>query len=512
MNDISGLVSQKRHIRPPWLLISEAQEDFVSAEYIPELCTLREPSRMKVSEKASLLNFWRDRQAHSQVKHAFLWTAFHNGESMVQRDYIIHSSEDSDGPGRTKTKAQKKKKGGKKQKVKVAAASQSSDPELLDPRGTEPIQKTRTKKMSRERRAEQAVPTSESESQLGDLPIINSIKMVKMKQSSRKGKAKAVTPSGESESDLVDSPISEPLLMKQTSGIRGKAKLAGAAYVSEVGFPGSAARKKVLGKEQAKVAKVGSDLDSEIMEVLSTKPIKTAARKQVSGTGMAKTAARSREVDAESGDPPMTQGGMMSRKAKETAAVVGSCSESSSVHHQVTKHTKITTAKQTTRKGKEKAAETIAVTSHAPSPNISLHAGTLEPESDGVSGVETSAKPSVQKVVKKRKASITSESDSVSESESEPQPTTALFDKIEDLTGIQRTRTPSKKRMEMEEISDTVKVHAKKRKVKQPAVETVKVFPVKTTTLKPAAVAEEPTGMALNTSGARPKPRRLKKS
>ena len=84
---------------------------------------------------------------------------------MVLQDYIIHSSEGSDGPGRTKTKMQKKKKGGKKQKaerVKAATASQGSEPELLDHSVTEPIQKPRTKQMSRERQAEPAADKTTS--------------------------------------------------------------------------------------------------------------------------------------------------------------------------------------------------------------------------------------------------------------------------------------------------------------------------------------------------------------
>jgi hypothetical protein len=34
-----------------WISISQDQEEYVDAEYIPELCTLREPSRMRVQEK-----------------------------------------------------------------------------------------------------------------------------------------------------------------------------------------------------------------------------------------------------------------------------------------------------------------------------------------------------------------------------------------------------------------------------------------------------------------------------
>ena len=39
-NEFTGLVTGKPSIRPPWLQITENQEDYVSAEYIPELFTL----------------------------------------------------------------------------------------------------------------------------------------------------------------------------------------------------------------------------------------------------------------------------------------------------------------------------------------------------------------------------------------------------------------------------------------------------------------------------------------
>jgi hypothetical protein len=253
---------------------------------------------MKVSEKASLLDFWRAHQAHPQVRHVFLWKAFYNGESIVPQDYVIHSSEDSDDPGWKKTKLWKKKKQGKKQKAEkaqVAIASQGSKSELLDPLVTEPLQKAMTKQMSMKSKAELAMPCSESELELVDPPIIKPIKTAMMKQSSGKAKAKAVTPSGKSESQAVDVP--------------------------------------------------------------KTKHIKTATTKQALGKGKGTPAAVRHKVEFESVDPPIAQMGMMSRKDKEMVATVSSCSESALVPLPFTKPTKMTTTKQTSGKGKRKAAK-----------------------------------------------------------------------------------------------------------------------------------------------------------
>jgi hypothetical protein len=55
-----------------WISISQDQEEYVDAEYIPELVTLQELSRMRVQEKQQLLDFWRARQDNAIIKHAFL--------------------------------------------------------------------------------------------------------------------------------------------------------------------------------------------------------------------------------------------------------------------------------------------------------------------------------------------------------------------------------------------------------------------------------------------------------
>jgi hypothetical protein len=82
---------------------------------------------------------------------------------------------------------------------------------------------------------------------------------------------------------------------------------------------------------------------------------------------------------------------------------------------------------------------------------------------------------------------------------------------IEDLTSIQRSRTPSKKCMQMEEISDSVPAPAKKRRVKQPAMVAAPPVTVKTRTMKQVAITEGPPAIALNNSGTRPKLKMLKK-
>ena len=143
MDACLGLVTQKLHARPPWLNITDRQEEFVSPDYIPEGFTIREPSCLKVSEKELLLDFWRARQDNPKAKHAFLWAAHLTSGEMVVHNYVIASEELSSGPARRKsskkTKKPKKRKAkgltakkGKSMAVSTAAESENES-ELATP-------------------------------------------------------------------------------------------------------------------------------------------------------------------------------------------------------------------------------------------------------------------------------------------------------------------------------------------------------------------------------------------
>ena len=85
----------------------------MDAEYIPELVTLREPSRMRVQEKQQLLDFWRARQDNARIKHAFLWKAYSTPDGMVKYDYV-----EEDLPKESRAGRKAKSKRGKQGRVK----------------------------------------------------------------------------------------------------------------------------------------------------------------------------------------------------------------------------------------------------------------------------------------------------------------------------------------------------------------------------------------------------------
>lgn len=122
----------------------------MSADYVPEHFTIREPSRLKVCEKILLLDFWRARQDNPKAKHAFLWTAHLASGEMIQHNYVVGDSESSSGPAHKRPKRKPKTKKRKdpsirqgKSKAVLTAAESSNDSELEPPRKV-PRQKTKT--------------------------------------------------------------------------------------------------------------------------------------------------------------------------------------------------------------------------------------------------------------------------------------------------------------------------------------------------------------------------------
>jgi hypothetical protein len=83
-----GLLTRSSNAQPTWISISQDQEKYVDAEYIPELFILQELSCMQVQEKQQLLDFWRARQENARIKHAFLWKAYSTPDEMVKYNYV----------------------------------------------------------------------------------------------------------------------------------------------------------------------------------------------------------------------------------------------------------------------------------------------------------------------------------------------------------------------------------------------------------------------------------------
>jgi hypothetical protein len=107
-----GLLTRSSNAWLTWISISQDQEEYVDAEYIPELFTLQEPSRTWVQEKQQLLDFWRAQQENARIKHAFLWKAYSTLDGMVKYNYV-----EKDLPNETRFSQKAKLKGQKQDSV-----------------------------------------------------------------------------------------------------------------------------------------------------------------------------------------------------------------------------------------------------------------------------------------------------------------------------------------------------------------------------------------------------------
>ena len=74
-------------IHIPWGRILEEQDEFIDAEYLPELFTLNEPTRKRLAEKRGLIEFWLKRQKNPRIKHVFLFKAYPSGDDIIRYDY-----------------------------------------------------------------------------------------------------------------------------------------------------------------------------------------------------------------------------------------------------------------------------------------------------------------------------------------------------------------------------------------------------------------------------------------
>jgi hypothetical protein len=107
-----GLLTRSSNAQLTWISISQDQEEYVDAEYIPELFTLWEPSHMWVQEKQQLLDFWRAWQENARIKHVFLWKAYSTLDGMVKYNYV-----EKDLPKETRSSWKAKSKGQKQNGV-----------------------------------------------------------------------------------------------------------------------------------------------------------------------------------------------------------------------------------------------------------------------------------------------------------------------------------------------------------------------------------------------------------
>jgi hypothetical protein len=86
--DLAKLIGHKRgQVHIPWIRLAQDQEDFIHGDYRPELITIAEPTRMRLGEKKTLIEFWLKRQNDDSVEHAFLFRAYPSGDDWIAHDY-----------------------------------------------------------------------------------------------------------------------------------------------------------------------------------------------------------------------------------------------------------------------------------------------------------------------------------------------------------------------------------------------------------------------------------------
>jgi hypothetical protein len=97
--DLAKLIGHQRgQVHIPWL--AQDQEDFIHGDYRPELITIAEPTRMRLGEKKTLIEFWLKRQNDASVEHAFLFRAYPSGDDWISHEYStkrISGKQDSSG-------------------------------------------------------------------------------------------------------------------------------------------------------------------------------------------------------------------------------------------------------------------------------------------------------------------------------------------------------------------------------------------------------------------------------
>jgi hypothetical protein len=110
---LAKLTGHKRgQVHIPWIRLAQDQEDFIHGDYRPELITIAEPTRMRLGEKKTLIEFWLKRQNDASVDHAFLFRAYPSGDDWIAHDYCrkrISGAQDIVGK-RDKAKSNKWKK------------------------------------------------------------------------------------------------------------------------------------------------------------------------------------------------------------------------------------------------------------------------------------------------------------------------------------------------------------------------------------------------------------------
>jgi hypothetical protein len=110
--NLAKLIGHKRgQVHIPWIRLAQDQEDFIHGDYRPELITIAEPTRMRLGEKKTLIEFWLKRQNDDSVEHAFLFRAYPSGDDWIAHDYCgkrTSGSQDIVGKDKMKSKDRKK--------------------------------------------------------------------------------------------------------------------------------------------------------------------------------------------------------------------------------------------------------------------------------------------------------------------------------------------------------------------------------------------------------------------
>src|ERR1700733_802175 len=448
-NEFTGLVTGKPSIRPPWLQITENQEDYVSAEYIPELFTLREPSRLKVSEKASLLDFWRAWQNDPQIKYTFLWTAYQEGEHMIANDYAIPSNdtEDSDQLLRNKPK-----KGTRKGKGKTASKAGKMRATAVDDGNTQ-------------------------DSEPATMALINTVTQAKLV-----GK-------GQSKTTSLPAPESQPLELSIAKASGKKTEKPDLEMKSETARPKHMNHGVDVAESSEKVnnlvrepgvqpwndqaatspesdSSTNSESDFEDGHRLVGKKLSQSKGKG-KGKGKGKPPLQSGKMTA-----PMADDGNNPEIASDTMVLIKTPPKSNMMGKGKSKGAKPADPEGTSgRAGCNKGHQTINMVNTPSSNNEadsdatmeSAHGNDPEGSSQSDSMAESIIPPDTPKTMKraKKKSVVTKKPELVKPKTKTCRPTVIKkpagnFEVGEDLTGISRHRTPSRKQLEMEAENEIV--------------------------------------------------------
>jgi hypothetical protein len=135
--DLAKLIGHQRgQVHIPWIRLAQDQEDFIHGDYRPELITIAEPTRMRLGEKKTLIEFWLNRQNDPSVEHAFLFRAYPSGDDWIAHEYCPKRISGKQDGGGKKDKEKRKEKSKETKNTNPGRGRQTS-PNFSDASGDE---------------------------------------------------------------------------------------------------------------------------------------------------------------------------------------------------------------------------------------------------------------------------------------------------------------------------------------------------------------------------------------